>query len=146
MDRDSTRRRHLLQSRVLSRHVRRNGEGVRAEGAYDLFRHDDLDKDFHALKRFAAPKESLEAWERLFSLKGLKETPGICVPFPGFGNAKVYKGRVVPLKENVGKSKGYRVIFKLQEEQRFRILVFSRHGIYRDERDLINLSKSRLEC
>jgi len=75
----------------------------------DLSRHENVEKDFNALKRFAAPQFSLEAWERLFSLKGLKETPGID-SFPGFGSAKVYKGRVVPLKENVGKSKGYRVI------------------------------------
>ena len=110
----------------------------------DLCRHDDIEKDFRALKRFAAPKESLEASERLFSLKGLKETPGID-PFPGFGGSKVYKGRVVPLKENVGKSKGYRVIFELQEELSFRILVFSRHRIYHDEQDLINLVRLRLK-
>ncbi|MDO8522394.1 MAG: hypothetical protein Q7S08_03855 [bacterium] len=110
----------------------------------DLCRHEDIEKDFHALKRFAAPQASLEAWERLFSLKGLKETPGIDA-FPGFGGAKIYKGRVVPLKENVGKSKGYRVIFELQEEQRYRIVVFSRHGIYHDEQDLINLVRIRLK-
>ena len=110
-----------------------------------ICRHEDIEKDLRALKRFAAPKASLEAWERLFLLKGLKETPGIDL-FPGFGGAKVYKGRVVPLRENVGKSKGYRVIFALQEEQNFRILVFSRHGIYHDEQDLINLVRLRLEC
>jgi len=110
----------------------------------DLSRHENVEKDFNALKRFAAPQFSLEAWERLFSLKGLKETPGID-SFPGFGSAKVYKGRVVPLKENVGKSKGYRVIFEFQNEQRCRVLVFSRHGIYHDEQDLINLVKLRLK-
>lgn len=110
----------------------------------DLCRHENIEKDFRSLRRFAAPEESLEAWERLFSLKGLKETPGID-PFPGFGSARVYKGRVVPLKENVGKSKGYRVVFELQEEQCYRILVFSRHGIYHDEQDLINLVRLRIE-
>ena len=110
----------------------------------DLSRHSDVEKDFRALKRFAVPKESLEAWERLFFLKGLKETPGID-SYAGFGTAKVYKGRVVPLKENMGKSKGYRVIFELVAEHQYRILVFSRHGIYHDEQDLINLIKSRLK-
>lgn len=109
----------------------------------DLLRHEDIEKDFHALKRFAAPKESLEAWERFFSFKGLNETPGID-PFPGFGNSKIYKGRVVPLKENVGKSKGYRVIFELKEGSSYRIIVFSRHGIYHDEQDLLHLVKLRL--
>ena len=109
----------------------------------ELFRHGDISKDFRNLKRFAAPEESLEAWERLFCLKGLKETPGIDA-YPGFGSAKVYKGRVVPLRENVGKSKGYRVVFEVLEEEHCRILVFSRHGIYHDEQDLINLVRSRL--
>lgn len=108
----------------------------------DVFRHEDVVKDIRNLRKFAAPEQSLEAWERLFQLKGLKETPGIN-PFPGFGPVKIYKGRVVPLRENVGKSKGYRVVFSLEEE-RCQILVFSRHGIYHDEQDLIDLIKMRL--
>lgn len=75
-----------------------------------ICRHDDIVKDFKNLKRFSAPEESLEAWEKLFTLKGIRETPGIDI-FPGFGSDKIYKGRVVPLKENFGKSKGYRVVF-----------------------------------
>jgi hypothetical protein len=110
----------------------------------DLSRHQDIEKDFHALKRFVSPKESLQAWERLFSLKGLRETPGIDA-YPGFGTRKVYKGRVIPLKENMGKSKGYRVIFELLEDHHYLILVFSRHGIYHDEQDLVNLIKTRLK-
>lgn len=109
----------------------------------ELSRHDDLEKDLRKLNRFGAPLESLEAWERLFCLKGPRETPGVN-QFPGFGSAKIYKGRVVPLKENMGKSKGYRVIVQLISDNCFKILVFSRHGIYHDERDLINLVKSRL--
>ena len=108
-----------------------------------LFRHDDIEKDFRNLRRFPAPEESLEAWERLFVLKGIKETPGID-QFPGFGIAKIYKGRVVPLKENIGKSKGYRVIFQLLEEECYKIIVFSRHGIYHTENDLMKLIKERL--
>lgn len=110
----------------------------------DLVRHGDIEKDLRALKRFAAPQESLEAWERFFAFKGLKETPGVD-SFSGFGSAKIYKGRVVPLKENVGKSNGYRVIFELQEARQCRILVFSRHGMYHDEQDLIRLIKIRLK-
>ncbi len=108
-----------------------------------LFRHDDIEKDFRNLRRFPAPEESLEAWERLFVLKGIKETPGID-QFSGFGIAKIYKGRVVPLKENIGKSKGYRVIFQLLEEECYKIIVFSRHGIYHTENDLMKLIKERL--
>lgn len=109
----------------------------------EIFRHDDLFKDFKRLKRFSAPEKSLEAWERLFCLKGLKETPGID-PFPGFGNFKIYKGRVVPLDENKGKSQGYRVIFEMINDENYRIVVFSRHGIYKTEHELIKIIKDRL--
>ena len=103
----------------------------------------DIKKDFHSLKRFADPEGSLEAWERLFCLKGLRETPAI-EPFPGFGALRVYKARVVPLQENVGKSKGYRVIFQMIDDGVCIILVFSRHGIYNREDELIALVKKRL--
>ena len=76
-------------------------------------------------------------------MKGIRETPAID-SFPGFGQAKIYKGRIVPLRENMGKSKGYRVIFQEIEEQNFKILVFSRHGIYKTEQDLINIVKERI--
>jgi len=109
----------------------------------EIQRHDAIENDFKSLKRFSAPEESLEAWERLFRLKGPKETPGIN-SFLGFGNTKVFKGRVVPVRENFGKSKGYRVIFQLVREDCFKILVFSRHGIYHDEQDLVNLVRTRI--
>ena len=108
-----------------------------------ISRHFEIEKDFKNLKRFPAPTESLEAWERLFVLKGIKETPGVD-QFSGFGNEKIYKGRVVPLKEKFGKSKGYRVIFQITEEECCKIIVFSRHGIYHDENDLLKLIKERL--
>ncbi|MFH0739711.1 MAG: hypothetical protein V1819_00370 [bacterium] len=106
-------------------------------------RHCYIEKDLKTLKRFSAPRESLEAWERLFCLKGINETPGIerC---PGFGVLKIYKARVVPLKENVGKSQGYRLIFKLLENNVCEILVFSRHGIYKTEGELLRIIKGRL--
>ncbi len=109
-----------------------------------IFRHEDIEKDFKDLKRFRTPEESLEAWERLFCLKGIKETPSVEMFF-GFGNIKIYKGRVVPLKENFGKSKGYRVIFQMLSEAECKILVFSRHGIYKSERELIKVINSRLK-
>jgi len=109
----------------------------------NIVRHEDIEKDLRKLRRFPAPLESLEAWERLFSLKGLKETPAIDA-FPGFGARKVFKGRVVPLKENVGKSGGYRVVFEMLDDDHFIILIFSRHGIYRNEGELIALVKERL--
>ncbi|MFA5937041.1 MAG: hypothetical protein WC822_04140 [Candidatus Paceibacterota bacterium] len=109
-----------------------------------IFRHDSIRKDLKNLKHFSAPEESLESWERLFYLKGIKETPGIEI-FSGFGNQNIYKGRVIPLKENFGKSKGYRVIFQKINEASFKILVFSRHGIYKTEQELINIIKDRLE-
>ena len=110
----------------------------------NLGRHDDINKDLRNLRRFQAPLESLEAWERLFCLKGLRETPAID-PFPGFGEQKIYKGRVVPLKENVGKSKGYRVIFQMTGEENCKILAFSRHSIHKSEQELINLVKERVD-
>ena len=109
-----------------------------------VFRHNDIEKDFKNLKHFSAPRESLESWERLFCLKGIRETPAID-EFPGFGNCKIYKGRVIPLKENFGKSKGYRVVFQMICETEYIILVFSRHGIYKTEQELIKIIKNRLE-
>ena len=109
----------------------------------NIVRHEDIEKDLRNLRRYQAPLESLGAWERLFSLKGLRETPAID-PFPGFGERKIYKARVVPLQENVGKSKGYRVIFQMIDEENCKILVFSRHGIYKSEQELINLVKQRI--
>lgn len=108
-----------------------------------LKRHCEIEKDFKVLKRFPAPEESMEAWERLFCLKGLREIPGI-EQYPGFGTNRIFKARVIPLKENCGKSKGYRLIFQCFENDEYLILVFSRHGIYGSEQELINLIKNRL--
>lgn len=110
----------------------------------NISRHEDIEKDLRSLRRFTAPLDSLEAWERLFCLKGLSETPAID-PFPGFSEHKIYKGRVVPLKENVGKSKGYRVVFQMINEENYKILVFSRHGVYKSEQELIRLVKERID-
>lgn len=109
----------------------------------NVFRHNNIERDLKNLRRFPAPLESLEAWERLFSLKGLRETPAID-QIPGFSERKIYKARVVPLRENVGKSKGYRVVFQMIDEENFKILAFSRHGIYKTEQELINLVKERM--
>ena len=108
-----------------------------------VIRHEDIEKDLKSLRRFPAPEISLEAWERLFCWKGLSETPAID-PFSGFGERKIYKGRVVPMQENVGKSKGYRVIFQMMNNDCCKVIVFSRHGIYRSEHDLITIIKSRI--
>ena len=109
-----------------------------------IVRHEDIEKDLRNLRRFPAPLESLEAWERFFSLKGLGETPGI-ERFPDFSEHKIYKGRVVPLRENFGKSKGYRVVFQMIDEESCTILVFSRHGIYKSEQELLGMVKWRMD-
>jgi len=109
----------------------------------EINRHFDIDKDFKKLKRFSAPQESLAAWERLFCLKGQRETPGI-EQYPGLGTDKIYKARVIPLKESCGKSNGYRLIFKVTGDDSILILVFLRHGIYTDEKELITIIKNRL--
>ena len=36
-----------------------------------VVRHKDIAKDLKNLKRFSAPAESLDAWERLFLFKGI---------------------------------------------------------------------------
>src|SRR6266550_4544231 len=108
----------------------------------EIRRHDDIKKDFKALRHCAAPEESLDAWERLFVLKGIHETPSVD-PFPGFGDRKLYKARVVPLRENVGKSKGYRVVFEIAATT-CTILVFSRHGVYDTEKELLALIRERI--
>lgn len=113
-----------------------------------LVRHSEIEKDFKKLKKhFRAPVESLEAWELLFTVKGLEETQAID-RYPRFGAHEIYKARVVPLHENYGKSKGYRVVFELikkSEEEVCVILCFSRHGIYKKEQELINIIKERIE-
>lgn len=109
----------------------------------EIIRHAAIEKDFKKLKRFPAPKESLEAWERLFCLKGINETPGMKA-YDKFRDLKVYKARVVPLKENCGKSDGYRVVFQLLENEKYEIMAFSRHGIHHSEQDLIALVKERI--
>lgn len=108
-----------------------------------ISRHYEIEKDLKKLKRFSSPLESLEAWERLFCSKGLKETPGI-KQFSGFGQEKVFKVRVVPIKENCGKSDGYRLILKAIRGDSYEIIVFSRHGIYKDENELMKIIKNRL--
>lgn len=112
-----------------------------------IVHHADIEKDFKALKRFPAPKESLESWERLFCAKGLRETPAI-EQYPGFGTRKIYKARLIPLKENVGKSQGYRAIFEIKSDgsqMLCLVLVFSRHGIYKSEKELFWTIKNRME-
>jgi len=106
-------------------------------------RHSETEKDIKQLsKKFKAPSESLCAWEKLFCVKGLNQTPAIerC---NGYGNHQIYKGRVIPLEENCGKSQGYRVVFKI-EGDRCIIIFFSRHGIYKTEQELINTVRYRL--
>ena len=110
----------------------------------EVIRHEAIENDLRNLKKFAAPRESLEAWERLFCSKGLLETPAID-PYPGFGQAKIYKARVVPLHENVGKSKGYRIVLEAVDQGLCKILVFSRHGIYKEEQELIDWVSERLK-
>ncbi len=109
-----------------------------------IIRHEAIEKDIKDLKRFPAPRESLEAWERFFCFKGLSETPAI-ESFPGFGECKIYKGKVVAMKENVGKAKGYRVIFQMINAECYKIIVFSRHGIYSSEQELIGTIKERIK-
>lgn len=109
----------------------------------ELIRHEDIDKDLKNLRRFSAPLKSLEAWERLFCLKGIKETPAI-EAYPGFGREKIFKGRVIPLQENIGKRKGYRIVIQMMNDSCYMILVFSRHDIYKTEYELMQLIKTRL--
>jgi len=110
----------------------------------EVSHHPDIKKDFKKLKRYPSAKQSLEAWIRLFCVKGLAETPGID-PYNDFGAEKIYKARVIPLQENVGKAHGYRLVFQMKSEQECHILIFSRHGIYKHEKELIALIKQRLQ-
>ena len=105
-------------------------------------RHYDIERDFRKLKRYPAPEDSLDKWERLFCAKGISETPAI-EEYPGFGGARIFKARVVPMKENIGKSKGYRVIFQVCTDDLCKILVFTRHTVYKTEAELITIIKSR---
>jgi mRNA-degrading endonuclease RelE of RelBE toxin-antitoxin system len=108
--------------------------------------HSDIDKDLKNLKKCADPLGSLESWERLFLVKGIKETTGID-PYPGFGGNNIYKARVIPLKEKCGKSGGYRLIFQVISEGEILLLVYYRHsaGKLKKESDVVKEIKSRLK-
>ncbi len=107
--------------------------------------HSDIDKDLKNLKKCADPLGSLESWERLFLVKGINETPGID-PYPGFGDKKIYKARVVPLKENRGKSDGYRLVFQLISNDCIKLVAYYRHnaGKLKKESKVMGVVKSRL--
>ena len=110
-----------------------------------ILRHVKIAEDLDHLKRkskFITPSESLEAWEKLFCVKGLTETPGIdrC---GGYGSHQIYKARVVAVEEKGGKSQGYRVIFKIAGDDCI-IIFFSRHGVYKKEQELIDIVRTRL--
>lgn len=109
----------------------------------NIIRHPNIAKDLKDLRRYPKAAESLDAWERIFCAKGLRETPGIN-RYPGFGKREIYKARVVPLGEKLGKSSGYRVIFERRGPAVFCILIFTRHGEYKHEKDLANFIRSRL--
>ncbi len=109
----------------------------------EIHRHPDIANDLKKLHKFPNPEESLESWERLLCAKGMNGTPGIN-RYPGFGSREVYKARVVPLGEKVGKSSGYLLIFEHLGEDKYNILVFSRHTQYRHERELQQLIHKRL--
>lgn len=49
------------------------------------------------------------------------------------------------MKENVGKAKGYRVIFQMINADCYKIIVLSRHGIYHTEQELIGIVKERIK-
>jgi hypothetical protein len=106
-------------------------------------RHCDIEGDFRKLKRYPAPEDSLEKWERLFCTKGVHETPAV-EEYPGYSGARIFKARVVPLQENVGKSKGYRVIFQMCSDDLCKIVIFTRHTVCRSEAELIEIIKRRL--
>ena len=109
----------------------------------EVRRHPDIVGDMKKLRKFPKPDASLESWEMLFSAKGLNEVPGIN-RYPGFGKREIYKARVLPLGEKVGKSSGYRLIFERLADGAHRILIFSRHGQYKHERELQQLIRERL--
>lgn len=111
----------------------------------EIHRHSGITGDLKRLRKFSRPGASLESWEMLFRAKGFHGVPGID-RYPGFGEREIYKARVIPLGENVGKSSGYRLIFERVSGNTYRAVVFSRHGQYQHERDLQRLIRERLEA
>lgn len=109
----------------------------------EIHRHPNIAGDLKRLRKFPRPDASLESWEMLFRAKGFHGVPGID-RYPGFGEREIYKARVVPLGENVGKSSGYRLILERLADGTYRILVFSRHAQYKHERELQQLIRERL--
>lgn len=106
-------------------------------------RHPSIAKDLKNLRRYPQAEKSLDAWERIFCARGLKETPGIN-RYPGFGEREIYKARVVALGEKSGKAGGYRVIFERRGGTIFCLLILTRHSEYKHEKDLMNLIHARL--
>lgn len=110
----------------------------------EIHRHSGITGDLKRLRKFPRPDASLESWEMLFRAKGFRGVPGID-RYPGFGGREIYKARVIPLGENVGKSSGYRLIFEHVTDTTYRVLVFSRHGECRHEHELQRLIRERLK-
>lgn len=110
----------------------------------EIHRHSGITGDLKRLRNFPRPDASLESWEMLFRAKGFHGVPGID-RYPGFGEREIFKARVVPLGENVGKSSGYRLIFERLVNGTFCTLVFSRHAQYKHERELQQLIRERLK-
>ena len=109
-----------------------------------ISRHPDVERDIRELnKKYSTPLESLEAWERIFSVKGFEFTPGID-RFPGFGGCNIYKARVAPLKENCGKSSGYRIIFRKCDDGNCIVLFLYRHSTVVNEQEVIDTIRYRL--
>lgn len=109
----------------------------------ETMEHREIVKDIKKLKKkFPAPRESLDSWTMLFGVKGLSETPSID-KYSGFGCHNIYKARVIPKSENIGKSSGYRLIFEIRGNLCI-LLCFLRHGFYKKEQDLIRIIKHRI--
>ena len=103
--------------------------------------HDSLESDLKPLlKRYPSARENLEQAERLMAAEKplLHQTR-----FPGFGERKVFKGRIVNSDINRGNSSGYRLVWEDVGEH-LRVLHMYAHSDRKRESDVVATVKSRL--
>lgn len=108
-------------------------------------RHPYLAKDLKRLgKKHRSVAQDLVYAERLLSAgQTLPET----TPYPGFGQRKVFKTRVINTSIASGKSKGYRLIYELvaaEDDNNIELVLLYDHTTHTDESEVWREIRVRL--
>lgn len=95
-------------------------------------------------KKYHRAEESIIRIERLLAAgESLPQTER----YPGFGERKIFKTRLIMLGSNEGKSGGHRLIYEELELKSKRVVILITiysHSIYKDEKAVLKEINSRL--